>query len=253
MLNQLKPVIGACLLLSLFSWEAQAKVIDKISQSFNVDAAPKLNLQNINGNVTINAWNKNVITVNAVITADTQQDRDNVKVIIEQTGRGIDIESKYQENSKNNNNTAEVVYSISVPNLAELASIELVNGALNITDVKGEIVAKLVNGSFTATNMAGNANISSVNGSIKASYQNNIEALDDINIEAVNGTIKLYLPNTIGADINVDTMHGSVKNDFGLSVDKGAFFGSDLEGVIGDGKVDINIETVNGSVKILNN
>ncbi len=66
------------------------------------------------------------------------------------------------------------------------------------------------------------------------------------------GRVKLALPKNIGADVEVETMHGSIRNDFGLDVKKGTFIGRSLEGTIGDGRVRINIETVNGSVNIDN-
>ena len=214
MLKQVNKLICTGVILSSLSMIAQADVVDNISQSFDVSNSPRLHLQNINGDVSITAWDKSVIQVNATITADSQKDRDLVSVVIEQTGRGIEVESKYKKNTHNKGSSAEVVYKVMVPSATDLSTISLVNGSLVIGAVKGGIEAELVNGTFKAKDIAGNANISSVNGSVKLHYSDDIEQLEEIKLEAVNGSIKLYLPEGIGADVSVDTMHGSIKNDF---------------------------------------
>ncbi|XQW86036.1 DUF4097 family beta strand repeat-containing protein [Thalassotalea piscium] len=253
MLKHLNKLICTGVILSSLSWVAQAEVVDKVSKVFDVNSTPRLNVKNINGGVSIIAWDQNVIKVDATITADTQKDRDAVTIIIEKTGRGVNVESKYENNGNHKRHNAEVEYEIMVPSLAILSSIELVNGSLIIKDIKGEVSAELVNGSFNATGVAADTSVSSVNGEINISYQDDIQALERIKLETVNGAIKLYVSKDIQADVSVETLHGSITNDFGLSVNKHTFVGRDLEGVIGNGKVHIDIETVNGAVKILHN
>ncbi|GHE86791.1 DUF4097 family beta strand repeat-containing protein [Thalassotalea profundi] len=253
MLKDLNKMLFMGIILAFLSWGVQADVVDQISKSFDVGNSPRLTLQNINGGVKISAWDKKVIEVNATVTADTQEEREMVSVIIEQTGRRVEIESKYKKSRGYKGNSAEVEYKIMVPSFTVLSSIELVNGSLEIKEVQGEIKAELVNGSFKATGVGADVNISSVNGSVSVAYQDDIEELSQIEIETVNGAVKLYLPKIVGADVSVETMHGSIKNDFGLLVDKHRFIGRSLDGIIGNGKVNIDIETVNGSVKILNN
>ena len=138
-----------------------------------------------------------------------------------------------------------------VPVNAELSAIDLVNGSLIIDGVQGDIKAELVNGSIEAMKLAGDSDLSSVNGSIKVTYQDTVTELENIDLETVNGSIKLYLPDGINASVDVDTMHGSIKNDFGLRANKNTFVGRSLRGDIGSGDVKITMESVNGSVKIL--
>ena len=132
-----------------------------------------------------------------------------------------------------------------------LSEIELVNGSLIIENVSGEIKAQVVNGSIKATGLTKNSEISSVNGSIKVYYQSASAELKDINIETVNGSIKLYLPSDINANLDIETMHGSIKTEFGISSQDNTFTGHSLRGDIGSGDIDINMESVNGSIKVL--
>ena len=226
--------------------------MDKINKSFEVSRDSHLNLSNINGSVSISAWDKNIIEVTAVIETDNERDRERISIIMDNNSRGVNVETKYENNSSwNRHNSGSVSYTVMVPKEANLSQIELVNGSLSIENVKGEVSVELVNGSMVAKGMAGNSEVSSVNGSIKVHYASADDALSRIELETVNGSVKLYLPEDVSASVDVETMHGSIKNDFGLRSDKQMFIGKELHGDIGSGDVKISIESVNGSVKLL--
>lgn len=236
-----------------FAMQVQAKVVDEIVKSFQVEADSSLRLDNINGSVDIVAWKKNEIKVTAVITADKQEDRDRISIEMVQNGRGVNVETRYTKQSSWGRNSGKVDYTIMVPFGAHLPSIEIVNGSLSIENVAGEINAELVNGEIVATGLAGDSEISSVNGSIIVKYKTITSKLNRINLETVNGRVKLSLPDNISASVNVETVHGSIKNDFGLKAKKNMLVGHSLNGDIGSGDVSISINSVNGSVKILKN
>ncbi|WP_448550402.1 DUF4097 family beta strand repeat-containing protein [Thalassotalea fusca] len=253
-MNKSLSLAGALLLTFGGASNALADVTDRIEKTMQVDAGSELRVENINGEVSIKAWDKDEINVVAIVTADNDNARERVKVIIEQSGNNVLVRTKYKEESNwrnNRNNNVEVEYEIMVPTDTELAGIELVNGSLQVDNVEGNLNVDLVNGSVEVEGAKGDSDISSVNGSIKVVYQSDATSLRDIDIETVNGSVKLALPESIGANVDVDTMHGRIKNDFGLRVEEGTFVGNELKGVIGDGRVDIEIESVNGSVKIL--
>jgi len=249
----LKSVCMATLMLTC-SLQIQAKVVDEIEKTFKVDSDSSFRLDNINGSLDIIGWNKDVIKVTAVITADNQRDRDRISIDMVQNSRGVNVETRYAKKSTSKNlHSGKVDYTIRVPFDAQLPSIELVNGSLTIENVMGEINAELVNGEIFATGLAGDSEISSENGSINVKYQKVASQLNNIILEAVNGSVKLYLPDEISASVNVETVHGIIKNDFGLKAEKGMFVGHFLTGSIGSGDVDISIDSVNGSVKVLKN
>lgn len=250
--NSLLKATG--LSLFLFAMPTIADVVDEIEKSFDVSSDAKFKLENINGKVNITAWNKDVIQVNAVVTAKNQDDRDRIHIDMDQNNQGVHVETRYDKGgSWGNHSSGKVEYTINVPVDAELSAIDLVNGSLVIEGVKGEIKAELVNGSIKASGLTSSSEINSVNGSIKVYYQDVSRDLKNIQLETVNGSIKLYLPEDINASVDVDTMHGSIKNDFGLHADKNMFVGRSLSGDIGSGDVRISMESVNGSIKILKN
>ncbi|MDO6428789.1 hypothetical protein Q4489_17405 [Thalassotalea sp. 1_MG-2023] len=249
----MKNKILLTLSLLMLSSATLADVKDEIKQSFNVSPAAEFRLNNVNGDVEIIGWKKEVISITAIITADDQEGRDRIEVDMQENSRGVSVETRYKKSNWNKNSSGSVDYEVNVPVGTKLSDIELVNGSLTIKNVSGAMKLQTVNGSIDAAGLANNSEISSVNGSVDVNYIDSIEQLDDISIETVNGRVVLSLPANINADVEVETMHGSIKNDFGLSAKKNMFTGRSLEGMIGSGDVQVDIETVNGSVKIKKN
>ncbi|WP_286269282.1 DUF4097 family beta strand repeat-containing protein [Thalassotalea hakodatensis] len=250
----MKNEILLTLSLLMLSSATLADVKDEIKQTFNVNSsAAEFRLNNVNGDVDIIGWKKDIISVTAIITAEDQEGRNRIEVDMQENSRGVSVETRYKKTNWNNNSSGSVDYEVNVPVGTRLSDIELVNGSLTIKNVSGAMKLQTVNGGIDATGLANNSEISSVNGSVDVSYIDGIEQLDDISIETVNGRVVLSLPANINADVEVETMHGNIKNDFGLSAKKNMFTGRSLEGMIGSGDVQVDIETVNGSVKIKKN
>ncbi len=248
----LKNSLIVCALIGTYSLPVYADIVDTVEQSFSVDDNSQFSLENINGEVVISSWQEASIKIEATIEANNQEQRDRVEVKMKQNGQHVKVETHYQEKSTwGNNQTAQVEYKVWLPSDTKLADIELVNGSLTINNVSGEINAQVVNGSITASGLTSDSELSSVNGSIKAYYQSFSQDAKDIELETVNGSIKLYLPSDVNAKLNLETMHGSIKTDFGLSSEENTFTGHSLRGDIGSGDVDISMESVNGSIKVL--
>jgi DUF4097 and DUF4098 domain-containing protein YvlB len=250
----IKNIVLGSALSCTFAFSAYADITDTIERSFDVNTNSKFSLNNTNGEVEITSWSDRVIKVEATINADSQDAMDRVEVNMQQNGQTVSVETDYEDKlAWGRKGAAKVTYRVWLPMETELSEIELVNGSLRIDNVSGEIKAQVVNGSIKATGLTKNSEISSVNGSIKVHYQSVSSALNDINIETVNGSIKLYLPSDINAKLDLDTMHGSIKTEFGISSQENTFTGHNLRGEIGAGNINVSMESVNGSIKVLKN
>ena len=251
--SSLIKLMSVSSVVAILSFSAQADVTNEIERSFDVSEKSSLRLDNVNGSVEISSWDKDEIKVMATITADNQDEHDNIVVDMQQTALGVNIKTRYKEreNWGRNSNSGKVEYVVIVPRNSTLSAIDLVNGSLSINGVKGEVNAELVNGSIKAKGLAANSEFSSVNGSIKISYDEFAKELDRIDVETVNGSIKLSVPSSLNATVEAETMHGSIKTDFGLVAEKNMFTGRNLEGEVGNGDIKITMESVNGSVKLI--
>lgn len=139
-------------------------------------------------------------------------------------------------------------YTLHVPARAQLDKISLVNGSLEVSQVRGEVNANLVNGKLKAHDLAGRAELSTVNGSSEVSYST-LANVSDVKISAVNGSINLVLPASPNAEISASSMNGNIKSDFPIQVQSG-FVGHRLTGTLGSGGTKIDLSNVNGSTHI---
>lgn len=148
-----------------------------------------------------------------------------------------------RQNSRNND--VNVDFTVLVPEGVVFIG-RTVNGEIDAIDLRGDAMAYTVNGDISlSTSGYGEAN--TVNGSISATIG---RVVDGLNFETVNGTITLNLPDDASADLQGSTVSGSITSDFPVSI-MGRFGPKHMSGTIGDGGPDINLKTVNGSIRLV--
>ncbi|MEM6937557.1 MAG: DUF4097 family beta strand repeat-containing protein, partial [Pseudomonadota bacterium] len=137
------------------------------------------------------------------------------------------------------------------PTGARLRSIETVNGSISIEGVTGEVDAETVNGSIEVSGIESDAKLSTVNGRVEAQLDR-LNSDQRVSLESVNGQIIVYMPDNADVEIRAETVHGQLRNDFNLPVEKG-MVGKDLRGRLGSGGGRLTLDTVNGSINIRRN
>jgi DUF4097 and DUF4098 domain-containing protein YvlB len=228
-------------------------------QTYSVSERPRISLKNVNGDVHIEVWNQAEVRVQAEKFASSQELLDELEIEVNASQGSVRIETYYPDHrffsgwfSSGRGEYYRVEYTLTVPRGAELDSIDLVNGNLDVIGVQGGMEAELVNGEIVARDIDGDLRLSTVNGSIRLEYEDmgNVERID---LESVNGEIELLLPSGANASVRVETLNGRLRNDFGLEVHKHKYVGAEMGGEIGSGDVEIFIETVNGGIEIRKN
>lgn len=219
------------------------------TQTFSLQSGGYLSLENVNGHVTIEGWEKNEVSISAVKTGNPK-DLDRLEISVEvdkHKGKDwIHIETEYGLFTLN---SGSVDYTIKVPTDAILEDIELVNGDLNVTGVTGYLSLGTVNGSVTASGMSGSAWVETVNGNLDLTFDK-MEKGQTVDLESVNGFILLRIPAKSNAQVDAETLNGSVSSEFGLAIEKGEWIGRSMEGLVGSGGARITLETVNGSIDV---
>ncbi len=247
---QFKPFIFASALL--VSGALAADVTEEETFSFTLDEGGRFGISNVNGSITITGGSGDSVEILAIKTADNQKDLDEIKIIISDSASEITVETELGESNgwwSRGSNSGQVTYKISVPSGTTLDSVETVNGDVVISRVSGKVVAESVNGDIEISNLVGDVRLSTVNGSIEAGFDK-LEGDQSVKAETVNGRVTLILPDDADCEISADTLNGGINaKDFGLQADKG-FVGSNLNGKIGSGSARVNIDTVNGAIKI---
>jgi hypothetical protein len=144
------------------------------------------------------------------------------------------------------NNDVNVDFTVRVPQGVRFIGRN-VNGGVEARSIGSDVEAYTVNGGINI-NAAGTARAQTVNGSINA-------ALGDANwtstleFKTVNGSITLDLPAQTNTQLQAETVNGDISTDFPLTV-QGRFGRRHVSGTIGSGGRDLQLETVNGDIRV---
>jgi DUF4097 and DUF4098 domain-containing protein YvlB len=234
----------------------QGDETERLDKTFPLNPNGRISLSNVNGSITVEAWDRNEVKLEALKVADSKERLSQVEIKIDATSDYLKISTEYGDwrNGQrtwncNKDCRLEVQYKLMVPRNAVLNEIETVNGSVTISNTANITNASAVNGNVKATNLRGTAKIETVNGISEVDFDS-IANDGKITLSTVNGKVNLLLPSDIDATLKADTVNGSISNEFGLPIRKGKYVGRDLYGKIGDGKVRINLESVNGGLNI---
>ena len=230
------------------------ELTEEFHQTYPLSPSGRVSVANINGDVHINVWDQNSVKVDAVKRAYSQQRLGEATIEVTNTADSVQIKTKYPENRNyggrnREDSAASVEYTLTVPRRASLDGAELVNGSLDVEGIQGDVHASLVNGTVKAAGLGGEVKVSTVNGGIGV----DLAALDGskgITLNSVNGPIVLVVPSGASADVKASTLHGTITNDFGLTVEDGQYVGHNLSGQIGSGGIRVRLNNVNGSIAI---
>jgi hypothetical protein len=145
-----------------------------------------------------------------------------------------------------NDNDVSVQFTVRVPAGVRFAG-RTVNGNVEAEGLDGDVQAATVNGGVRLST-AGQAEAETVNGSITASV-GQASGADPLTFKTVNGSIAVELPAAANADLRAATVNGDIQSDFPLHGPTRVTRRS-LSGTIGSGGRRLELETVNGSIRI---
>lgn len=239
----------------LASGSLYASATEEETFSFKLNEGGRFSISNVNGSITVTGGSGDSVEIIAIKKADNQKDLDGIEIEISHSADEVVVETELGKSKgwfSYNNNSGSVKYDVIVPAGTVLDSVETVNGDVNISGVSGKVVGETVNGDLEVNDLAGDVELSTVNGGIDAEFTR-LEGEQRVKMETVNGRVTVNLPANADVEIGADTLNGGIDaSDFSLKTDKG-FVGSDLSGKIGNGSARLNIDTVNGAIKIRRN
>lgn len=249
----LRPLFAMAALLAASG--VSADVTEELNFSYPINAGGRISVDNINGDVTVIGGNGSTVEIVAFKKAGNQDYLDGIEIIIDHSPNSIRIETDHPDRSgvgnwfKRGESSGSVTYTLRVPADVTLDTIESVNGDVEISGVTGLVKASTVNGDVSASDLVGNASIDTVNGTVEATFAR-FDGTQKADCETVNGRLFINLPTDADARVSAETINGGIDgSDFGLHTNKG-FVGRDLDGAIGSGSARLDLNTVNGAIKI---
>jgi DUF4097 and DUF4098 domain-containing protein YvlB len=260
----------------------------QLDTTFAVQAGGELQLEAVNGTVTIGTWDRDAMRVRAAhgrgIFIDI--DRSGSDVSIEAEHRGIPQSVRFEITVPRSYSVdiEGLNLAVTVDGLTGTAAIENVEGAIVIRGVSGDVSVESVSGSVTLDQVRGNMNVTTVNeairitgsrGSIEAGTVNgsvvmrNVDAADveasTINglveyigtvhdngryfLGAHNGEITMGIPERANARVAVATHNGRVESAFAVRV--GGTGNREFDFTVGSGSARIELESYNGTINLV--
>jgi hypothetical protein len=145
------------------------------------------------------------------------------------------------------NNDVNVDFVVKVPAGVSFVG-RTVNGSIQTEPLDGNVAGYTVNGSVRVS-ASGYARAETVNGSVQATL-GKTNWSQPVAFKAVNGSVTVRLPDDASAEVLAETVNGSVSSEFSLSgVTRVSH--RKLTGTLGRGGRELQIRSVNGSVRLL--
>lgn len=218
-----------------------------------------IEIKGINGGIRATGTSGSQVFVSAT-KRGKDDDPSGVRIEVVEHSGGVTICAVYPDSGAKKNecapgdggrlsskdNDVQVNFSVQVPAGVRLIATT-VNGDIKAGDLQADAAATTVNGDIEVST-AGIVKAETVNGSIQASM-GRTDWQGKLEFNTVNGNITIHLPAGVNADVSAATVNGSLDTDFPLTV-QGRFSMKNMRGTIGSGGRDLDIETVNGSIRL---
>lgn len=236
---------------------ASAQQTDTFEWQGEIGQGKTVTVQGINGKIEALPTTGRTLRVEATKKARKGPVAD-LDVDVRRTSSGIEICGVYPLDDGGSKNACEsgkdgdmrdgasIDFVVHVPSGIDLEA-RTINGGIETGDLDGDVSVATVNGGIEVSG-AGKVEAKTVNGAIEAvtgaaSWDGALE------FKTVNGSITVTLPADANARIQAKTVNGGLDTDFPLTI-QGRWGPRRMEGTIGQGGGTLDLETVNGAIRL---
>ena len=225
---------------------------DTWSRTYKLAPGSRLELININGKIEAEASDADTVEVKAersvkATTEDAAKDILSRIEMREEVGDArVRIEVRPPQMRRSGH---EVKWTIRVPK-GIAVDLRTVNGGVALAGLEGDVRARATNGGIKGTRIvAKNVDVAVTNGGVEIELANAAES-GSIELESVNGGVALTLPGDSKADISARCVNGGIDvHELNVEV-TGEKSRRRMEGKLNGGGARIDLETVNGGVRL---
>lgn len=236
---------------------AQTQSGDEWRWSGKLSPDQLLQIKNVNGSIEADGISGDTIEV---VAYKSGEDKDQVRIEMVNGADGVTICAVYPGHGNScsagdsyrqevHDVHAKVEFTVKVPRTIRFDA-RTVNGKVRAEELGRFVKATTVNGGVTVSTDAW-AQATSVNGSVKV-RMGRADWNGTLKITTVNGSIDLEVPASLSTDVKFSSVNGSLESDLPLTISQqsGRWGPKNLEGRIGTGGRELQVNTVNGSLHI---
>ena len=247
----LRPALRAIALSALLVaviWAVPSFAISKeFNQSYALQAGGSLELQNVNGTVDVQGWDRNEVEVHAVKTAKHKEsDLERVSIEVDAKPDVVSITTRYPQNE---GVEVAVDYTIHVPHGARVEHIGTVNGTLRIAGVDSVEDLHTVNGNIEVFEAGGSIHAHTINGNVRLELARLTDKTGATG-ETTNGSLVLAVPSDMQADVEARCLNGNFSSELPITMES-TQRPREMHGKLGRGGAPIHLRTVNGGIRVI--
>jgi len=221
-------------------------------------------VHNVSGDVIVKGYDGGQIVVDGFASG---ADRSMVSVEDLSQGDRIELRARYPRNCECD---ASIKFEIKVPTSARctIGPLSTASGDISVEDVTGQVSVRSASGNVTVRRVVGQLNASTASGDVdvqqvtgpisaRSSSGNVTGKLDQLDgsgelvFTTASGDVKVDVPRTLGAEVEIHTISGSLNTDFPLEITAPRYGPSrSARGRLGDGSHTMRISSASGNVTL---
>jgi DUF4097 and DUF4098 domain-containing protein YvlB len=241
-------LIALSLLFLAAIWAVPCHAITKeVNQSYPLQAGGSFELQNVNGTVEVEGWDKSEVEVHAVKTAkEKESDVDRVSIDVDAKPTTISIVTRYPQNE---GVEVAVEFKIHVPRSVRVEHVGTINGTLRISGIETVEDLHTVNGNIEVYESGGNVHAHTTNGNVRLELAH-LQEKNGAIAETTNGSLVLAVPADTQADLEARCLNGNFYSELPLAIES-TQRPREIHGKLGRGGASIHLRTVNGGIRLV--
>ena len=235
------------LLLVAFGAVPSYAISKDFNQTVPLQPCGTFELQNVNGPVDVQGWDRNEVEIHAVKTAKQQEaDLERVSIEVDARPDAVAVTTRYPQNE---GVEVAVQYTIHVPHRVHVEHVGTVNGTLRISGLDNVEDLHTVNGDIEVFEAGGNVRAHTTNGNVRVELAHPPDKTG-ATVETTNGSLVLAVPSNLEADVEARCLNGNFYSELPMTMES-TDRPREMRGKLGRGGVPIHLRTVNGGIRLI--
>ena len=219
----------------------------EFSQQYTLQPGGTFELQNVNGTVEVQGWDKDVVEVHAVKTAKVREsDLERVSIEVNAQPNSVAVMTRYPQNE---GVEVAVEYTIHVPHGAKVEHLGTVNGTLRVAGVGAVDELRTVNGNIEVYEADSEVHAHTTNGNVHLELAH-VHGVSGTVAETTNGSVILAVPTNTQANLEALCLNGNFQSELPFAME-GSLKPREIHGKLGHGGSPIKLHTINGAIRVV--
>ena len=219
----------------------------QFDQTYPLEPGGTFELQNVNGPVEVQGWDRDVVEVHAVKTAKRNEaDLERVTIQVSAKPQSISVTTRYPQDE---GVEVAVEYLIHVPHRAHIEHVGTINGTVVIAGVETVDDLHTVNGNIEVYDGGGSVHAHTTNGNIHLELAH-FRGGKGASAETTNGSLLVALPSNISAELETRCLNGNFLSEMPISMES-TLRPREMHGRLGKGGAPIKLSTINGGIRVV--